>query len=80
MVVIVVVNCHVDLSCGHRSYSHYSSISGIFSDAIFGLATTFVMPLGDLLHSMAGAIGLSSFLVAVLMSRPRYVNVFQWNR
>ena len=25
MVVIVVVNCHVDLSCGRRAYTHYSS-------------------------------------------------------
>ena len=25
MVVTVVVNCHVDLSCGRRSYTHYSS-------------------------------------------------------
>ena len=25
MVVIVVVNCHVDLSCGRRSYTRYSS-------------------------------------------------------
>ena len=25
MVVIAVVNCHVDLSCGRRSYTHYSS-------------------------------------------------------
>ena len=28
MVVIVVVNCHVDLSCGRRSDTHYSIISG----------------------------------------------------
>ena len=25
VVVIVVVNCHVDLSCGRRAYTHYSS-------------------------------------------------------
>ena len=28
IVVIVVVNCHVDLSCERRSYTHYSSTTG----------------------------------------------------
>ena len=37
-----------------------------FSDAISGFAVTFVMPFGDLLHGMAGATGLSSFVLAFL--------------
>ena len=38
----------------------------IFSDTISGFAATSAMLFGTLLHGMAGAVGLSSFLLAFL--------------